>query len=196
MPDKDNLSPQEKIQYARDALGSSDVAGAAAYASLASVELLEEFLTLAREGLAYQWSAVEMPGGGMFTCACGSQAFTEYPTTSGLPYVICGTPDCSAVWNLGEEDDPPHPPRRVVPFRDREPAWQVNDMVRHRNRYATPIGDHEADLVALLQRPHEDRPGWWQAMVLRSDPITGVIVGQSITLNERGKNNRVARFPD
>lgn len=192
-----DMNTDQMITFARQSLRESDVAGAAAYASLATVELMQQFLALAHEGLEYEWHAVELPdGGGSFRCVCGAQAFTEYPTPDNRPYILCASSDCPAVWDLGTKADVIPRPRRVLPVAEQKIPWNVNDLVRHRKRYATPVGEQEADLVCLLQRRTEGRPGWWSAMVLRSDPLTGVIVGQSVSLNEHGPNNVVARFPD
>lgn len=128
-----NWSPDDMIAHAQRCLTESDVAGAAAYASLASVELLREFVALAR--------------------AAGAD-------------------------------------------EAQEPAWQEGDLVRHRARYGTPIGEHEADLVALLQSKSALGMFWWEATVLRTDPLTAHIVGQGIRLLEGDKNNAVARFPE
>lgn len=50
MPDPFNLTTEQQVEEARAALRSSDVAGAAAYASLAAVDMLQQLLAIVRNG--------------------------------------------------------------------------------------------------------------------------------------------------
>lgn len=200
-PPAAEITPETFVTRAYEAFDRGLPERASWYASMAAVGLMQDFLTVAREGVDYEWTTIELPTGGHLNCVCGATAFTQYPTPSDLPWVICATADCDALWGLGavHESYPPQMPQLVRsggPQPRPEPAWQPNDLVRNRKPYPTPIGDQEGELVALLQRPSETRPGWWEAMVLRGDAFTGVMVGQAISLHEGGSHNAVARFPD
>lgn len=76
------------------------------------------------------------------------------------------------------------------------PAWERNDVVRGRMRYGTPTGVRLLSVHYLIQRRHEDKPGFWHAMVLKADEGTGVQVGTSTVLREGGSDYRVAQFLD
>lgn len=193
MPDDPTPTAAEMQDFAVRAYADRDYLPVAAHASLATLTILRELVsTLARDSVATEWSRVHLPSGGVFTCSCGSQAFKLYPTPDDRPYVVCAIDRCPAVWDLTE---PERVPQRVDQPGAPTP-WQVNRLVRHRHAYPTPIGEMDCDIFALLQRPSESRPGWWEATVIETDPLTGIRVGQGVTLHERGGNNVMARFPD
>lgn len=193
MADKD-LTPEQLLYHARQSFSVGHTSETAAYASLAAVGLLEQFLALARDGIAHEWSNIQRADGGEFACVCGSRSFTEYPNTDAAPYVTCSTSNCPTVWDLGVDGIALPVPRRVLPLDSPEPSWQRNDLVRYRDRDFTP--GVSAEYVVLLQAEDEGNRGWWNGMVMRTSPGAGVIVGQPVVLREGASQCRVARFPD
>lgn len=189
----DNLTTEQMIGHAQDAFRSSDVTGAAAYASMATVELMQQFLAVAHESVGYEWTALSLPDGGHLTCICGAQVFTDYPNTKDYPLAICGIPECDALWDLAEHLPTPRLLRGGQRVAVEQRRWERNDLVRHR---AARFGQGDVEVVALLQHPDSpEGSGLWAAMVLRTTENSGVIVGQALTLREGDPRNQLAQFP-
>lgn len=187
-PPAAEITPEDFLRQAREAYNLRHTGEVAAFASMAAVGMIQEFLKIARDGVEHQWLHVNQATGGVLACVCGIEVFTGYPNTQELPWLMCATPECSAVYEMtgdGRAVLRRGAVRAEMPDRG-EPPWQKNDLVRYR--------DGQLEYVALLQAKRYEA-GWWDAMVMRSTNMP-LIVGQGIQVQEGSPSLRVARFPD